>query len=156
MVDCHRGEPVTTNARRRLVRDVDEAAHRKSTRERLVDRRVAASSGSAEVAPLAEEDAATLKEMHGLLLEGAAEVLADVSGSAPVDLDTARAREIRLNGLEARSRGGVLLGNREALGLRSRLGVLELVEAYESAGNQFYRLSEAISEGYVELGARVG
>jgi Na+/phosphate symporter len=131
-----------------------EGLHRQA--ERLVDRRVAASSGSAEVAPLAEEDAATLKEMHGLLLEGAAEVLAGVSGSAPVDLDTARAREIRLNGLEARSRGGVLLGNREALGLRSRLGVLELVDAYESAGNQFYRLSEAISEGYVELGARVG
>ena len=82
--------------------------------------------------------------------------LSAVTEQTPLDLDSARAREIRLNGLEARSRGGALLGSRETLGLRSHLGVLELVDAYESAGNQIYRLSEAVSEGYVELGARVG
>jgi hypothetical protein len=131
-----------------------EGLHRQA--ERLVDRRVAASSGSADVAPLAEADQSTLKEMHGLLLEGANEVLAAVGAQTALDLDLARAREIRLNGLEARSRGGVLLGSREALGVRSHLGVLELVDAYESAGNQIYRLSEALSDGYVELGARVG
>jgi hypothetical protein len=131
-----------------------EGLHRQA--ERLVDRRVAASSGSAEVAPLAESDGATLKEMHGLLLEGAKEVLSAVSTQTALDLDLSRAREIRMNGLEARSRGGALLGNREALGVRSHLGVLELVDAYESAGNQVYRLCEALSESYVELGARVG
>jgi hypothetical protein len=131
-----------------------EGLHRQA--ERLVVRRVAASSGSAEVAPLAESDGATLKEMHGLLLEGAKEVLSAVSTQTALDLDLSRAREIRMNGLEARSRGGALLGNREALGVRSHLGVLELVDAYESAGNQVYRLCEALSESYVELGARVG
>jgi hypothetical protein len=131
-----------------------EGLHRQA--ERLVDRRVAASSGSTEVAPLAESDATTLKEMHALLVEGSKEVLGAVSTQESIDLDQARAREIRLNGLEARSRGGALLGSREALGVRSHLGVLELVDAYESAGNQVYRLSETLSDGYVELGARVG
>jgi hypothetical protein len=131
-----------------------EGLHRQA--ERLVDRRVAASSGSADVAPLAEGDENTLKEMHGLLLEGANGVLSAVRAQSALDLDLARAREIRMNGLEARSRGGVLLGSRDVLGVRSHLGVLELVDAYESAGNQIYRLSEALSEGYVELGVRVG
>lgn len=132
-----------------------EGLHRQA--ERLVDRRVAVSSGSTDVAPLAENDASTLKEMHGLLVEGATEVLAAVEAQSALDLDQARAREIRLNGLEARSRGGALLGSRDqALGVRSHLGVLELVDAYESAGNQIYRLSEALSESYIELGARVG
>jgi hypothetical protein len=30
-----------------------------------------------------------------------------------------------------------------------QLGVLELVDAYETAGNQVYRLSEALGESYV-------
>jgi hypothetical protein len=127
-----------------------EGLHRQA--ERLVDSRVAASSGAADVEPLVPADAATLKDMHELLVEGLSGVRAALATDTPLDVELARAREIRMNGLEARTRGGAMFGSREALGMRSHLGVLELVDAYESAGNQVYRLAEALGESYSALG----
>jgi len=65
-----------------------------------------------------------------------------------IDLDEARAREIEMNGQEARARSALLaVGPRAAEALANEIGVLELVDAYEVAGNQLYRVAEALSEG---------
>ena len=48
-----------------------------------------------------------------------------------------------MNALEARARAALLEGSG---GTRKDLGVLELADAYETAGNQLYRLAEAAAE----------
>jgi hypothetical protein len=65
-----------------------------------------------------------------------------------IDLELARAREIRMNGLEARVRRALLADERSNLAVRLQLAVLELVDAYETAGNQVYRLSETLGETF--------
>jgi hypothetical protein len=133
-----------------------EAVHRQA--ERLLDTRVVASAGGREVVPLDSSDAGTLGEMHLLLVEGL-ETLCDVlDGKGEIDLEHSRAREIRMNALEASVRGGLLeVKHDEPFGVRLHFGVLELVDAYESAGNQIYRLSEALGDSYVETSSiRVG
>jgi Na+/phosphate symporter len=111
--------------------------------EHLTDSRMAASGGRARVAPLPAEDEATLREMHGLLSEGLGVVMAAIAGEAPLELEGARAREIQMNQLEARARVALLAGGG---GTRKDLGVLELADAYETAGNQLYRLAEAAAQ----------
>ena len=62
-----------------------------------------------------------------------------------IDIDEARAREIEMNGQEARARGALLAGSpRAGAPLANEIGVLELVDAYEIAGNQLYRVAEAL------------
>ena len=52
-----------------------------------------------------------------------------------------------MNGQEARARNALLLADRGAGDtLASEVGVLELVDAFESAGNQLYRAAEALAE----------
>ena len=53
-----------------------------------------------------------------------------------------------MNGFEARARDALLGDERESSIVRRHLGVLELVDAYETAGNQLYRLAEALGETY--------
>jgi hypothetical protein len=81
--------------------------------------------------------------MHGLLSDGLGLVVAAIAGGAPLDLDGARAREIQMNALEARARAALLVAGG---GTRKDLGVLELADAYETAGNQLYRLAEASAQ----------
>ena len=111
--------------------------------EHLTDSRMAASGGRDRVSPLPAEDEATLRDMHGLLSDGLGLVVAAIAGGAPLDLDGARAREIRMNALEARARAALLVAGG---GTRKDLGVLELADAYETAGNQLYRLAEASAQ----------
>ncbi len=111
--------------------------------EHLTDSRMAASGGRDRVSPLPAEDEATLRDMHGLLSDGLALVVAALAGGAPIDLDGARAREIQMNALEARARAALLVAGG---GTRKDLGVLELADAYETAGNQLYRLAEAAAQ----------
>ena len=115
--------------------------------EQLTDGRMAASGGRDRVSPLPADDEATLRDMHGLLSEGLGLVMAAIAAGTPLDLDGARAREIQMNGLEARARAALLAGG---AGTRKDLGVLELADAYETAGNQLYRLAEAAAQA-VEL-----
>jgi Na+/phosphate symporter len=124
-----------------------DGVHRQA--ERLIDRRVALSSNS-EVRDLSTEDQDTLRKLHELLAEGIDALVHSLERRQPVDLEPARAREIRLNGLEARARAAVLSGEREASVVRTHLAVLSLVDAYESAGNQVYRLSEALAATYAK------
>jgi hypothetical protein len=114
--------------------------------ERLTDGRMTASGGRQEVAPLPEGDVATLREMHQLLADGLGAVIEAAGPRASFDLEAARAREIRMNGLEARARTALLTSNRSRDRGATHLGVLELCDAYETAGNQVYRLAEAVGD----------
>jgi hypothetical protein len=124
-----------------------DGVHRQA--ERLIDRRVALSS-DAEARLLPEGDANTLRQLHSLLGEGVEALTASLEQRSAADLDLARAREIHMNGLEARARAAVMSGEREAAIVRMHLAVLGLVDAYEAAGNQVYRLSEALAATYAK------
>jgi hypothetical protein len=112
--------------------------------EQLLDARIALSS-LGEARSLHPEDEQVLREMQGLVAEGVAAVLTSLETREALDADAARAREIRMNGLEARARTALLGAARERIPGAARLAVLELADAYEAAGNQVYRLSEALS-----------
>lgn len=116
--------------------------------ELFVDARVALSHDG-KPPQLDEGDLRTLDEMHAILTrtgQGLQQALAHV---VPIDLDAARAAEISMNQLEARLRKAVLQGDPRTV--RGHLSVLKLADAYEAAGNQLYRLSEAVAEGAAEL-----
>jgi Na+/Pi-cotransporter len=115
---------------------------------RFVDARVALSS-DARPRELAAEDVSALEQMHELLVSSGVAIRDALQGHAPVDLEAARASEIAMNALEARLRKGVLEGDPQTV--RRHLLVLKLADAYEAAGNQLYRLSEALAEGVAEL-----
>lgn len=129
-----------------------EGLHRQA--ERLVDSRIAASASGADVLALSRSDNTILAEMHELLSEGISALLTLLRERAALDLDSVRAREIQMNGLEARARNQLREGAREPGGVGSHLRVLELVDAYESTGNQLYRLAEALEESVEASAAR--
>jgi len=115
--------------------------------ERMTDGRVVAAVG-ADVPPLSRDDEAILREMHVLFTEGLTALSATLDTRQPLDMDQARVREIGMNGLEARARDALLAGERAPGAVRIHLAVLELVDAYEAAGNQVYRLAEALGETF--------
>jgi Na+/phosphate symporter len=123
-----------------------EALERQAAR--FVDARVAL-SGDARPSVLAAGDVSALEQMHDLLTCVGETVRDALRGRCGVDLDSARESEIAMNALEARLRKGVLEGDAQTV--RSHLLVLKLADAYEAAGNQLYRLSEALSEGAGEI-----
>ena len=127
-----------------------DGVHRQA--ERLIDRRVALSSDE-EARGLLPDDEETLRKLHELLAEGLDGLVQSIERRVAVDLELSRAREIRMNGLEARARAAVLSGEREPAVVRMHLGVLGLVDAYEAAGNQVYRLSEALAATYAKSSA---
>jgi Na+/phosphate symporter len=96
---------------------------------------------------LPPQDAATIKTLHAMLLEGIDVLTNELRTGATPDLDAARAREIRLNAAESESRQGLLVdadrGESSSL-IALRLNSSELVNAYETVGNHLYRLNEAL------------
>jgi phosphate:Na+ symporter len=138
-----------------------EALHRQT--ERLTDGRLALAEGSGELVPLPADDREILSEMHALLASGLSAAKAALRERENVDLDAALAREIRMNALEARARTALQAGVRDPVAVQRRLGLLELVDAYETAGNQLYRMMEALADWAVPtsetsaiLGAKSG
>ncbi|MFZ5891870.1 MAG: hypothetical protein ACOY0T_12520 [Myxococcota bacterium] len=129
-----------------------EGLHRQA--ERLVDSRIAASASGADVQSLSSADELVLTEMHALLTEGIDSLLTTLRERAGLDLDSVRAREIQMNSLEARARTQLRESTRELSAVGSHLRVLELVDAYESTGNQLYRLAEALEESVEASSAR--
>jgi Na+/phosphate symporter len=124
-----------------------DGVHRQA--ERLIDRRVALSS-DADARALPRDDEETLRKLHELLAEGIQALIRSIEERAPTDLELARAREIRMNGLEARARAAVSSGEPDAGVVRMHLAVLGLVDAYEGAGNQVYRLAESLAATYAK------
>jgi len=115
--------------------------------EMLTDRRVAAAAAADALPPLPSRDEEVIVRMHGLLSQGLDALLASLDGRAAIDVEEARAREIEMNAQEARGRQALLVADhRGADTLARELGVLELVDAFESAGNQVYRAAEAFAD----------
>jgi hypothetical protein len=125
-----------------------EGLHRQA--ERLVDSRIESSVSGTDVLSLSSVDDAVLSEMHGLLSESVDALLTLLRERNGLDLDAVRSREIQMNGLEARARNQL----RKTVAVGSHLRVLELVDAYESCGNQLYRLAEALEETSEQSSAR--
>ena len=123
-----------------------DGLHRQA--ERLIDRRVALSS-DAEARRLPPDDEDTLRKLHALLAEGLDGLVQSIERRSAVDLELSR----HANPHE-RPRGtgasGDLSGESEAAIVRMHLAVLGLVDAYEAAGNQVYRLSEALAATYAK------
>jgi phosphate:Na+ symporter len=113
--------------------------------ERITERAMALAPAG-EAWQLASGEAASLKALHALLLEGLDAFAEALRTRALPDVDGARAREIRLNALEMEARQALLApagGDDRAVALR--LGSTDLVNAYENVGNQVYRLYEALA-----------
>jgi hypothetical protein len=116
--------------------------------ERLTDRRVAVAAGADALPPLPSQQEAIVVSMQALLLQGLDAATAGLDRRTAIDVEEARAREIEMNGHEARARTALLAANPpDGEGLVNEIGVLELVDAYETAGNQLYRVAEALGEG---------
>ena len=90
--------------------------------------------------------------MQALLVQGLDATAAGLDPRTPIDVEEARAREIEMNGHEARARAALLAANRpDGEALVNEIGVLELVDAYETAGNQLYRVAEALGESDADV-----
>ncbi|HEX4352718.1 MAG TPA: hypothetical protein VHZ95_07395, partial [Polyangiales bacterium] len=61
--------------------------------------------------------------------------------------DETRTREIQMNATESRTRDALLHELREPDAMRRNLTLIELIDAYETAGNQLYRLAETLGAG---------
>lgn len=93
---------------------------------------------------LRPQDAATVDGLYALLEEGLLGLRAHVEQRASLQLSDARAREIRLNALEAEARRLPSAVDEEAVPYR--LWVSELVAAYEAIGNQLYRVAVLLAD----------
>jgi hypothetical protein len=113
--------------------------------ERMIDARLAEPEGaSSDEAALPVDDSAWIRSLHQLVSEGLNAARSSLRQGGPLDLESARAREIRINRIEADARGR-LLGGEAAAGLsESQLRVLQVVDALEVSGNQVYRLAEIL------------
>jgi len=112
--------------------------------ERLTDRRVTAQGGTA-VPPLLTTDEQTIREIQALFADGLQALAACLDQRASIDLEEARGREIAMNRCDASARNALLSTDEEPSLIASHLGLIELVDAYEIAGNQAYRLAEALA-----------
>jgi hypothetical protein len=112
--------------------------------EQLTDARIASSLGSQDPPSLGPGDDRVLTEIHALLVEGIETVRADLERRNPPDMEDACAREIRINGIESLARNGLVMSMRRLHDVRNHLAVLELVDAYEAAGNQVFRVAEVL------------
>jgi hypothetical protein len=116
--------------------------------ERFVDDRVAVASSFGGPEPVPEDDHRFLERMHVLLRESLGALTESLETRVPVDVEAARANEIVMNGLDARARAALLVRGRATEPRRVEVHLLDLIDAYEAAGNQAYRLAETLGETY--------
>jgi Na+/phosphate symporter len=110
--------------------------------ERLADDRIA----SGDPQPGRADDERILARMHAALLDSLAALGESLETRQPPDIEAARAREIIMNGLELQARGAALVVGPTEGSRRVEAHLLDLIDAYEAAGNQAYRLAEALGE----------
>lgn len=111
--------------------------------ERATDARLAASA-ELDAQGLAWDDDLILRELHSLVSEGLSCTRASLHAHESPDLDHARAREIKINRLEAHARDVLLDAAPTPELVERRLQVLQVIDAYEVVGNQVYRLTESV------------
>lgn len=92
------------------------------------------------------DDQLVLRELHELISEGLAATRASLATRSPLDLDEARAREIKINRLESHARRVSNAAGASAPRLEQQLELLRVIDAYEVVGNQVYRLAEAMEQ----------
>lgn len=112
------------------------------TAEQLTESRLA--GGDSQVALC--EGASSLRPMHELLCEGLGQLIQQLRSGGACDADDARAREIEMNRLEARTRVATLAHFRSAAQTGESLPLLALSDAYEVAGNQVFRMAEVLEQ----------
>jgi hypothetical protein len=116
-----------------------------SEAERLTDARLTTRE-DAEARPLFPEDEGFVQQIQSLLRAGVTDAAASLEAGSLADLDSFREREILMNGIEARARGALVAPHGDPDAMRSRLGVLELIDACEVAGNHVYRLAQTLGD----------
>jgi len=104
-----------------------------------------AERGVASGLELSAADSEALEGLHDLVIEGQRVVLDDVRAGREPDLEAARAREIRLNALEAAHRRELAEALEEGgEAAAPRLLLSDLVAAYETVGNHLFRTTSAL------------
>lgn len=116
--------------------------------ERLTENRITWSESNADVPALSEQEQAVLREMHNLITDGLSSFMAHLSAGSSPNSDETRAREIRLNATESRTRHALLAERSDRRTVQLSLSVIEVIDAYEVTGNQLYRLAETLSEAH--------
>lgn len=114
-----------------------------SRAERATDARLSASAQH-DANGLPWDDDLVLRELHTLVSEGLSTTSSCLTEQRAPDLDKARAREIKINRLEAHARGVLLEAAPTPQLVERRLQVLQVIDAYEVVGNQVYRLTESV------------
>jgi Na+/phosphate symporter len=118
--------------------------------ERLTDSRLGEPEAEGSATPaIGAADEAPLREMQELLSQGLDLLAKGVQAGVPLELESARAREIQMNMIESRTRSALLADQRKSGSEQRRYGLLKVIDGYESAGNQVYRLAELLGELYV-------
>ncbi len=84
-----------------------------------------------------------MRAMHALATESFAAMIAAVEGDGRLDLEAVTAREIRMNQLESESRTAIKAVNTKD-SAAIRLGLGELIDAYEHVGNHLLRVAKAL------------
>jgi hypothetical protein len=123
--------------------------------ERLTDTRLEMGTAGSGAYPLAPTEEATLKALDQLLAEGLTSTLHALEHPEGVDMEAARTREILMNGHEARARNQWIAKSDDGQDVSRHVAVLELVDAYEAAGNHQYRLLAAVAENTTAAGLAV-
>lgn len=95
---------------------------------------------------LSAEEQARLLRLHDLARASIGALGAAADGQ-PLDIEAARAREIEMNLVEAESRVEAVPGRgRRNDSTTVRLGLAELIDAYEHVGNHLFRVAKALGE----------
>jgi hypothetical protein len=116
--------------------------------DRLVEARLTTAHAEPSLPP---EEQAALREMQRLLGDGLDDLIGSLSSGIPLDIDQSRAREIRLNSVEAELRSSLSLDRLEVSQRHVELGVLSWAGTCELAGNHVYRLGQTLRD-LCELG----
>ena len=118
--------------------------------DRLVEARLTTAHAEGD-ASLPPDEQAALREMQRLLGDGLDDLIGSLSSGIPLDIDQSRAREIRLNTVEAELRASLSLDRLEVSQRQVELGVLSWAGTCELAGNHVYRLGQTVLD-LCELG----
>lgn len=96
---------------------------------------------------LTPEEQARMAALHRLAATSLSALAAAADGQ-PLDIEAARGREIEMNLLEAASRvtPAAPPGRRRNDSTSVRLGLAELIDAYEHVGNHLFRVAKALAE----------
>ncbi len=120
-----------------------------SRAESLTDERLVASNEPGAPSRLAADEVKVLEGMQVLIKTGLTRLQSCLESGETIELEEARALEIRMNALESTARGGLPAGGTSPETMRVCLAVLAVVDAYEAAGNHVYRMAERLSEPYL-------